>query len=159
MNITSIQSLFWALPIFTSIHVIEEFAYPGGFIRWIAKHNWQRLKPTWYYVAINAFAISAGVVLVFTAHDVVGYCIYIWFVAFMATNGLSHIIAAVQARAYCPGSLTGLLLFIPLLGVSSWRVLADDLINWQSLLLNALSAFVVGYFIITVHRRASAKGK
>ncbi len=153
MNLTSLQSLLWALPLFTCLHVIEEFAYPGGFIQWMAAHNPRRLKRTWYYLVINAFAIIAGVVIAFTAANVVGYCAFIWFVTFLATNALSHLVASSQNRAYCPGSVTGTLLFFPLLLASYWRFLTDNVINWQSLALNAVSAFVVGYFFITVHRR------
>lgn len=159
MNLTSIQSLLWALPLFIALHVTEEFAFPGGFIKWIAAHNSQRLKHTWYYVAINGIAILAGVVIALTASGVVGYCVFIWLVTFMATNALSHVIASAQVRAYCPGSVTGTVLFLPLLMMSTWRVLTDSLINWQSWLLNGLSAFVVGYFFITVHRRGSARDK
>ena len=159
MNLIRIQSLLWALPLFTALHVTEEFAYPGGFIKWMAIHNSQRLKRTWYYVAINAFAIVLGSVIALTANGIVGYCVFVWFAAFLATNALSHTIASVQVRAYCPGSVTGVLLFIPLLVASSWRILADDLINWQSWFLNCLSAFIVGFYFITVHRRRSAVGK
>jgi hypothetical protein len=39
----------WALPIALTLHVIEEFAFPGGFVRWIEVHNYRRLKTTRYY--------------------------------------------------------------------------------------------------------------
>lgn len=159
MILTEIQTFLWGLPLFTALHVVEEFAYPGGFVKWMAVHNSTRLKQTWYYVAINAFAILGGACIALIANGVVGYCVFIWFVTFMAANGLSHIIASVQAGKYCPGSVTGILLFLPLFAASSWKFLAEGLINWQSWLLNAFSAIVVGYFFITVHSRRKVHNK
>ena len=154
----SLQSLLWALPAFLCIHVVEEFCYPGGFIQWMAAFNPRRIKSTRYYIAINTVGIVVGIIIALTAKDIIGYCVYVFLVTFMATNGLSHLIAAIQERAYCPGCVSGPLLFIPLAIVSYWKFTTDNLINWQSLVLNAILGFVVGFLAFTVHRRrASSK--
>jgi len=160
MNPANLKLFLWALPLFMCIHVFEEFAFPGGFIRWMASQNSKRLHKTYYYVAINGIGIFLGAITALTATNVVGYCLFIWLVTYMATNGLSHAIASVQARRYCPGTVTGIFLFVPLLLVSYWVFATQDLVNWQSLVLNAISAFVVGYFFITVHQnKRLATGK
>ena len=152
MNPTNLRLLLWALPLFMCIHVFEEFVIPGGFIRWMANQNSRRLHKSAYYVAINGIGILLAAITAFTATNVVGYCLFIWLVTYMATNGLSHAIASVQTRRYCPGTVTGIFLFVPLLFVSYWEFFSVDLVNWQSMVLNAVSAFVVGYFFITVHQ-------
>jgi hypothetical protein len=155
MNPTNLQLILWALPLFMFIHVIEEFGFPGGFIQWMATHNTERLHHTVYYVAINAIGILAGVIAAVAAPNIVALCAHIWLVTYMATNSLSHIIASLQTRRYCPGTVTGLL-FIPLLVASSWMLLSVNVVNWESLGVNVISAFAVGYFFITVHRREKA---
>ena len=155
MNIINLQLLLWALPLFMCIHVFEEFAFPGGFIPWIAAQHARRLKKTSYYVAVNAAGIVAASILALGNLTAFGYCVFIWLVTFMATNGLSHAIASIQAKKYCPGMVTGVLLFFPLLAASCWKLLSDGLINWQSVALNGVSAFVVGFFFIKVHHHGA----
>ena len=157
MQVPSIQFLLWALPIALFIHVIEEFGYPGGFIRWMRNYNARRLKGKLYYVLINAAAILAGVLLAMSPAGTITYTAFFWFAAFLATNGLSHLIAAVQQRTYCPGSVTGIVLFWPLLLAGSMRISQDNLVKWQSLSINAVSAFVVAYFFFSVHRRGKVQ--
>ena len=157
MQLPSIQFLLWALPLFICIHVVEEFGYPGGFVRWMKSHNARRIKGTFYYVAVNAAAILAGFILALTASGTIAYVAFFWFAAFLATNGLSHVIASAQEKTYCPGSVTGVFLFWPLL-IASWlRLSSDGLINSQSLTLNAASGFIVAYFFFSVHRRRKAE--
>lgn len=158
MDLVSLQLLLWALPVFLSIHVVEEFGYPGGFIQWMAAHNPRRIKSTWYYIAINSAGIVVGILIALTAKDAVGYCIFVFTVTFMATNGLSHLIAAIQEKRYCPGCVTGPLLFMPLAVVSYWKFLTDNLMNWQSLVINAFLGFIVGFVVLTVHQRGESPG-
>ena len=153
MNPINLQLLLWALPLFMCFHVFEEFVFPGGFIQWMAVQNSQRLHSTYYYVAINGIGILTAMIPASIATNTVGYCVFIWLVTYMATNGLSHAIASGQTRRYCPGSVTGIFLFIPLLLVSYWAFFFAGLVNWQSLAINAISAFVVGYYFITVHKK------
>jgi hypothetical protein len=153
MTQSHLQLVLWALPLFLCIHVFEEFAYPGGFIQWMATHNSRRLKSPSYYIVINAAAILLGAIVAAIPPTTIGYCLHIWLVTFMATNGLSHAIASVQAQRYSPGTVTGSILFFPLLAISSWILVTGHLINWQSWGANVMSALAVGYFFITVHRR------
>jgi hypothetical protein len=153
MNMSNVSMLLWALPVAVCLHVIEEFAFPGGLIRWIELHKPRRLKRKLYYVAVNAAAIVGGVIIALTAKETIGFCVFLWFVAFMAGNALSHIRASVQSYKYCPGSVTGGLFFLPMLVVSSWILLANALINWQSAVLNIASGVFVGFFVFSIDVR------
>lgn len=153
MSLPSIQHLLWALPVCLAVHVTEEFGYPGGFVSWMQRHNARRVKGTRYYVSLNAGGILAGCLLALTVSGAIGFAAFFWYVAFLATNGLSHVIAAAQAKRYCPGSVTGVLLFWPLLIASAMRLLADGLSNWPTLALTAASGLAVGLLFLPVHGR------
>jgi hypothetical protein len=135
------------------MHVIEEFGFPGGFIQWIELHKPRRLKSKVYYVAVNAGAIVGGIIIALTAKEARGFCVYLTVVAFMAGNAVSHIRASVQSHKYCPGSVTGGLLFLPMLVVSSWILLANDLVNWESAAVYVASGAFVSVFFFSVDVR------
>lgn len=154
MNISNIAILLWALPVALCFHVTEEFAFPGGFIQWMELNKPRRLKSKFYYFAINATAIVVSIIIALTAKGAIGYCVYLWFTSFMSVNAASHLRASIQSHKYCPGSVTGGLLFIPMLVVSTWVFLVNNLVNWPSAFLNIVSGFVVSYFFsVDVRRR------
>ncbi len=155
---TIVRILLWALPVSVCLHVFEEFAFPGGFIQYIELHKPRRLKSNFYYVAVNAAAIVAGVLIALAAKETIGFCAFFWFVAFMAGNAVSHIRASVQSHTYCPGSVTGGLLFLPMFAVSSWVLLDNHFINWQSAVLVLASAVFVSLFLYPVDVRQKDRG-
>ncbi len=119
----NVSIILWALPVAVSLHVTEEFAFPGGFIQWITLHKPRRLKSTFYYVGVNAAAIVAGVIIALVARGIISW------------------------------SITGGLFFPPMFIVSSWILLADHLINWQSALFVIASAVFVSLFLFPVDVR------
>ena len=153
MHALSSTMVLWARPVALSIHVVEEFAIPGGFVRWIERYNQRRLKRARYYVAVNAAAIALSVALAFWAKEPVGYWVFLYSVALMAGNAVSHVRAALQQKRCCPGMVSGVLLFIPLLVLGGWRFIGADVVRWPFAAIGIIMGLIVGLFLFPVDTR------
>lgn len=148
--------LLWALPTALSLHVVEEFAVPGGFSRWIVLHNPQQVKSTTYYVVVNAAAILGSVAIALFARGPVGYWLYLYSVALMAGNSLSHLSASFRHGQYCPGSISAAVLLIPLLVAGSWLLIADGAVAIPWATLAIALGLTVGLYLFAVDVRPFA---
>jgi hypothetical protein len=124
-----------------------------GFIRWIALHNRRRLKATAYYVVVNAAAILVTVVIAALASSGVGYWLYLYAAALLAGNSVSHLQASYQQRQYCPASVSGAVVLIPLLLLSAWQLVTRALVPWPLAILEIALGFLAGLYILPVHAR------
>src|SRR5262245_51014131 len=106
--------LLWSLPIALSLHVFEEFALPGGFRQWIKTYQPGKLKSDFYYFIVNTVGIVAAIIIALKANDVLGFRIYLYSVAVMAGNAATHIRETIQRKRYCPDTVSGGLLLLPL---------------------------------------------
>ena len=91
MSAAHLQAWLPAFPIANGIHVFEEFAWPGGLIRWIDTYNHHRLKRTRYYVVLNGAAILGASLIAAFACNVAGYRLYLYSVELLAGNALTHL--------------------------------------------------------------------
>jgi len=153
MHSSHIQILLWAFPIALSVHVFEEFAYPGGFIEWVKSNKPRRLKSTIYYVSINAAAILGAAVIALRAADIVGYSLFLYSMALMGGNAATHIRGSIQKRQYCPGSVTGALVLLPLLVVGTLQILDAGLVNLTLAVVCVGIGFFIGFFIFSADIR------
>ena len=117
------QILLWSFPIGLSLHVFEEFGFPGGFRQWIKTYNPRKLKSNTIYFIENAAGILAVSIIALKANDILGYRIYLYCVAGMAGNAASHIrgtikrsniVPALFPACYCscPSSLSAIGIFL-----------------------------------------------
>ena len=148
-----IHVFLWVFPMALIIHVIEEFAFPGGFVRWIELYNHRGLRSSRYYFVINAAAIVGSVAIALLAKDPVGFWLYLYSVALLAGNAISHLRAALQEKKYCPGSVTGGLLLIPLSLLSSWQFIANAIVAWPFATLGIGMGLFVGFYVFPVDAR------
>lgn len=103
------------LPLATALHVLEEWP---GFPCWARRFA----SPAYGdrdYVVTHAFAIagSAAVAVLlwaFPRAGVVHAFFLLWLAPSVFGNALFHAGASVVSRTYCPGTLTGLVLYLPL---------------------------------------------
>ena len=112
----------WLFPAVYSIHIYEE--YWGGFPEWISRF-WGVESSGNSFLIWNVTALLlmiAGVLMVIKSKS------YRWLLVSFSTviliNGLLHAIASVVTKSYSPGVVSGLLLFIPLGGITllrGWR--------------------------------------
>jgi Protein of unknown function with HXXEE motif len=106
--------VFYALFGAAALHVVEEYAFPGGFPDFMRKMagRFASSVNTPFAVIINGLFLilcAAGALLsdrlpLFSL-SVAGLC---------GINGLSHLAGSLRARRYVPGLATGLLLYLPL---------------------------------------------
>jgi hypothetical protein len=154
MRDTIVIALLWSLPIALSLHVVEEFAFPGGLKQWIQAYRPKKPKSNRYYFAVNAVGIGATCIIALTANDFPGGLrVYLYFAALMAGNALSHIRGTIQARRYCPGAVSGGLLLLPLFAISCWYFVRTGRLDlvWAAVSV-AVGAFI-GFYVCGVDLR------
>lgn len=149
----NISILLWLLPIALTLHVTEEFFFPGGFREWIRACKPRRLMSNRYYVIINAVAIIATVIIALVARGIVGYMMYLYAVALMVGNAATHIRGTLQTKRYCPGSVTGGLLFLPLLLISCSYFVWSGALGWPLAVLWTTAGLGVGAYLFGVDIR------
>jgi hypothetical protein len=108
--------LLWAPLAAACAHIVEEFAWPGGFMAWYREYRGpaaSRITPR-FLVFINA-ALLIGCWDAAAATDTpVTRAFWLAMCAVLGANGCWHVWAAVRTRRYSPGVVTGVLLYIPL---------------------------------------------
>ena len=134
--------LFWVPLITASLHIIEEFVFPGHFSEWYVQY-----KPDIKKSVSKRFLIIINVLLLILCYDVIALRtsqigIFLWLVvmALLAANGVWHLKGVIKTRSYSPGVVTGILLYLPLAIYGYVFFLQSK----QASILTALIAFVIG---------------
>jgi hypothetical protein len=106
--------VFYALFGAALLHVVEEYAFPGGFpdfMRKMAGRFASSVNTAFALIINGLFLILCLAGALFSAQaplfslSVAGLC---------GINGLSHLAGTLRTRRYVPGLATGLLLYLPL---------------------------------------------
>lgn len=152
--------LNWSLAGAASIHIIEEFAFPGGFKAW-----WRAYMPNTassvsnrFLITINAALIMFRVIVALAVQVPRGNGVAAWLTlaALLFSNAIFHIIGAVQTKHYSPGMISGTLLYIPL----AIYGFAHFLRSGQASVGTALLALAIGgsyHFISFANHRRRAR--
>jgi len=114
-------ALLFLLPAVFSLHVTEEFIWPGGFISWdnIFRPQYAGTAGS-FYVRINAIpavGFFLGALLAMSNPTrFLGSFVPTWLTmsTFMCWNAIFHLRGALRTHRYSPGMVTGLALFFPL---------------------------------------------
>lgn len=110
--------LAWSLAGAASLHIFEEFVYPGGFKSW-----WCAYRPETaasvsnrFLIIINAalLAFSVSVALAVQAPRGNGVAAWLTLAALLFSNAIFHVIGAFQSKRYSPGMISGVVLYIPI---------------------------------------------
>jgi len=150
--------LLWSFPIALSLHVFEEFAFPGGLRQWIRAYKPRKPKSDFYYFVVNAAAIAAAFIIALKASGISGNRIYLYFVAAMAGNAASHIRGTIQNRQYCPGTISSGLLLLPLFVISFWYLLGVGKVDLPSAIVCSCVGFVLGFYLFGMDIRKGDRG-
>lgn len=145
-QIGSITWLFWLhLPIYM-VHQFEEYAWPGGFKKYL---NIKTLKSGSADFPLNdtrAFWINVGFVWIgITLAAIVGLKFVLFPAALMwftILNGSAHTIAGIVRRKYDPGLCASIFLNIPLGTYTLHALYTANLINTQGLIISGVIAFL-----------------
>jgi hypothetical protein len=98
------------------LHMVEEFLWPGGFPDWYRRYRPERAVSvtTRFLFWINALFVAMAVVAGAFGRRPIGVAFWLVVASIAAANALFHLWATWRRRAYSPGVVTGLLLYVPL---------------------------------------------
>jgi hypothetical protein len=106
--------IFWGFLLASICHMIEEYAYPGGFADTVKRVN-PRVAPfitVPFAVVINGLQILLCVFSIIVGRQALTYSLLI--AGQVLVNGAMHLGGTVVTRHYLPGVVTGLALYVPL---------------------------------------------
>jgi hypothetical protein len=134
--------IFWAPLVAVSLHLIEEFVFPGHFSEWYIKY-----KPDITKSVTKRFLIIINGLLLILCYDVgvlgssqLRIALWLGVMAMLAANGIWHLKGVVKTRSYSPGVLTAFVVYLPLAIYGYVNFLHSKQIS----LLTAVIAFVIG---------------
>ena len=107
--------LLWSPLTAASLHVFEEFAWPGGFPRWYRTYRGNAESVNRRFL----FIINAGLLITLfegaiAGRTPVGVALLLMFSAILFSNGFWHLWAGYQSHSYSPGVISGTLVYLPL---------------------------------------------
>ena len=114
-------------PVFFSLHVIEEFYFPGGGMKWfsINKPEYHEAFTPDYFFKVNAiplalsYLVSLGSFTYQGSYSFIGLRAWFAMMIFFSINGIFHLRGTIRTGLYSPGMITGILLYFPLT-IYSW---------------------------------------
>ena len=112
----NIEWLCWAPLAASSIHIFEEFAWPGGFPRWYRSYRKDAKSANRrFLIFINAGLLITLIEAAMAARTLIGVALLLTFSAVLFSNGCWHLWASYKSRSYSPGAISGTFLYLPLL--------------------------------------------
>ena len=134
--------LFWAPLAAASLHLFEEFVFPGEFATWYRGYAAGRRASI-----TTRFLVTVNVLLLIVCYDIgvlgptpAGVALWLTVMALLAANAGWHVAAAARSRSYSPGLVTGLALYAPLAAYGYARFLSSG----QASIPTASLAFAIG---------------
>ena len=107
---------WWLFPATSLVHFADELFAAGGFYTWVARIGGARISMT-RFASASLFAL----VSITVASWAVRKGRYDWLLFTLAatifTNALSHAVSSLATHSYSPGTISGLILWLPLGGV------------------------------------------
>ena len=119
----SFPLLSWLPLIAVALHLVEEFAWPGGFgdwYRWYRPERAASVTPAflvWINVVLVAMALAAGLL----GRRPYGIALWLVVASIGAANGAFHLWATLGRWRYSPGVVTGVLVYLPLAAWGFWH--------------------------------------
>ena len=142
-----IRALALAMPLVFVLHVAEE---APGFVSWFNSIASPRINQS-MFLAVNAWALLITVavvaVLLVAPGPGSGLVAVAWVGLLMLANGLFHVVATVVHARYCPGVVTGLVLYMPF-GLAFVRAIKRE---YELSIASVIVAGVIGAVPMVVH--------
>lgn len=128
--------LIWALPLSFSFHLIEEFVFPGGFIKWYHHYRPQFSTDTpFHYFKVNAIGFLAILATSIITHMGKGYGGFLIVWGILSCNALfTHVSGAIKTKQYSPGMVTGIVLDLPLTLMSYISIIVTGKLDIPSII-------------------------
>ena len=150
----------FAAPLFAvSIHIFEEFVFPGGFPQWYAEYRPEIATSLTMrmLLLINALLVTICACLAIADPNSSNAMPWMIVASILFWNAIFHARATFRTQRYSPGLISGLLLYIPLSFFGYFQLVRDGLTSVEA----AAGSFVLGstYHIISLanHKRRARK--
>ena len=149
--------LLWLLPLIVLLHIVEEFLFPGGFRAWYQSYRPEIASSLTvrFLIIINAILIIVSIIPILMGTTQYGVAFWLTIVAILFSNALFHIVAGFRSKAYNPGLITSLLLYLPLSIFGYWYFVSTT----QASLETAGVSFILGasyqWWSLYNHKRRS----
>jgi Protein of unknown function with HXXEE motif len=123
------------LPVATALHMVDEWP---GFPKWARSFASPLYSDREYavshFITLTGASVIPWLLWVFPYPWVVFLFFLLWLGPGVFSNALFHAGATVFSRTYCPGTATGLLLYLPLSIVLGWLALSEQVLSAPPLL-------------------------
>jgi len=134
--------IFWVPLCAASLHIFEEFVFPGGFAECYRKY-----RPEIQKSITRRFLVIINGLLLVLCYDVgalrsskFGPATWLTVAALLFANSIWHVLGTFRMKSYSPGLLTGVLLYIPMTVYGYIRFLRSD----QASVATAVIALAIG---------------
>ena len=97
--------IYWSLLIAALLHLVEEYVYPGGFLRWMRSSVGVAPSTIEAVVLNTAFIALVAAPVPELRPSVAGL---------LLANGVAHVVGTIWTKRYSPGVITSVVLFFPL---------------------------------------------
>ena len=157
--------LAYLFPIAFTLHVVEEFLFPGKGEDWLRLYR-PHFAPRYtdaYFAKINAIGFAGAALVPLGLLDYrSGYSLggifgNLVFASAILANACYHVCGSIQTKQYSPGTITSIALYAPLAIVFFLQMLRSGAVHW----LVALVCLAIGTqfqrVIDSTHRRALRK--
>ncbi|MGR6431493.1 HXXEE domain-containing protein [Rhizobium sp. PAMB 3174] len=142
-------------------HLIEEFAWPGGFGRWYAEYRPEIAKSLTvaFLVRINAVMVAVAIWIAWRGTTAEGY-LSAWVVlaAILMSNAFFHLRAVWIMRRYSPGVVTGTLLYLPLYFAGVPVLVSHGMATTTQVVFSTALGLCYPLWSLTNHRRRARAG-
>ncbi len=143
----------WSLLLAIGAHEWEEFIWPGGFRAWYIAYSphVERSMTKRFLIFINTIVPLAAAIAAAFFTKPWARLLWLGVASGVAINAIWHIQAAVRARRYSPGVVTGALLYLPLVASAFAHFVGCGLVSPR----NAITAATFGaaYWILSEGRK------
>ncbi len=150
-----VQLLFWMPLAAASIHIFEEFVWPGGFASWYREYRPEisRSISPGFLAGINALLLCLCAIAGVAGATPRSTSLFLTVVAVLAGNALFHITATIRMRRYSPGVVSGVVLYLPLALAAFPIVLHARLASPETAMVSAAMGLSYQFFSSLNHRR------
>jgi hypothetical protein len=152
LRIPALRVLLLAAPLIFIAHFSEE---APGFVAWFNVHVSRGITaPLFWTVNYTALGITVAVVIIeWLSRSAISAALAIaWLSLLMLANALFHVVAAITDRAYMPGLVTAILLYLPFYALVVRSTLDQGRLPRGAVaaaaLVGALPMLVHGYLIV-----------
>jgi hypothetical protein len=157
--------IWWAPLGAATLHIVEEFVYPGGFAEWDRGYRPEfsaSITPRLHLVINALLLVLCAQVWELApldrtqARSVAGAA-WLAVAALLFSNAVFHVVGSIRTRSRSPGVVTGVLIYVPLALYGYWWFLASKRVPPMAALTAAALGGSYHYWARLIHRARAGR--